>query len=172
MQDKAQKMFAKFDMPQERRDICSLYFSHLLIVADSMTAAVIQHLAEASAADPSSVMPDVSDPTVIVRTVLDFFGGKIGDDDGLELVLLPANSPFSHPAVKNGTQHKVCANGIRNAMNLMVRVPMRPIYGDGRVRNFKYIEEFFFSDAAGLDHWLAAKAARNWQGSGSGMVTL
>ena len=172
MQDKAQKMFAKFDMRQERRDICSLYFSHGLLVADSLTTAVIQHLAEAAAADPSSEMPNVSDPAVIVRTVFDFFGGKIGTDDGLELIVLPADSPISHPGVQNGERQRIGAPTLMNTLNLMMRVPLTPVYFNGRVSNFKYNDEFFFRDAAGLDRWLAAKAARNWQGSGSGMVTF
>jgi hypothetical protein len=172
MYKKALGMFAGIDMKPERREVVAQYFSYSLLIADSLTTAVIGHLAEIAATDPSFKMPDVSNPAVIVRTVFEFFGGSIGKDDGLELVLLPEGSESNHPFVENGVKERISRGHLINAMQLMLRVPLTPVMVDGKVSNFEYHKEFFFRDAAGMEKWLAISSTRNWKNSASGMIIL
>jgi hypothetical protein len=172
MYKKALGMFAGIDMKPARREIVAEYFSYSLLIADSLTTAVIGHLAEIAATDPSFKMPDVSDPAVIVRTVFEFFGGSIGKDDGLELVLLPEGSDADHPAVEKGVAKRIPVGHLINTLNLMLRVPLTPVMVDGKISNFEYHKEFFFRDVAGMEKWLAIRSARNWKNSASGMIIL
>jgi hypothetical protein len=148
--------FKPEDFEPGRYDTIVSYFSWTCYVANAISDAVTAHLRESG--EP---MPDVSDPAVIVRTLYNFFGGAIKEDDGLELVLIPEGQPSDHWDIVPGRKYAINYAYLHNACGIMLGVPTYITKGNtGRIRNFYFVEEYFFRDLAGMERWLTVRAAR------------
>jgi hypothetical protein len=134
------------------------YFSVYLLLADALTEAVVSHLRETAAANPEFRMPDVADPVVIVRTVFEFFDGRLKEGDGLQLQLLPADSPQEHPLVKKGEKQECGYGALLNTMNMMLRVPNVVDHSGGAFHTVIFDKRFFFRDIAGMENWLRVRS--------------
>jgi hypothetical protein len=139
----------------------SQYFSYTAFVADALTEAVVNHLREMAIANPDFRMPNCQDPAVIVKTLLDFFGGSISETDGLELMLAPEGSDVNHPMITPGKREHIEGKFIRNAINLMMRVPLVPEWQGDKIFNFSFPDSHFFFDTQGFDRWQAVQRSRH-----------
>lgn len=149
--------FTASQFAPDRYEAAVSYFSWTLHVADAMSEAVATHVRE----NPPEVMPDLTDPAVIVRTLFNFFGGTIGEADGLELVLLPEGRTSDHPDIIPGKRYAIGQAYLLNACAMMLGVPTMPVKDDkGLIRNFHFAKDYFFTDLAGLERWLPIRAAR------------
>lgn len=146
--------FSDTDFYPGRAAVTHKYFSYTAYVANALGEAVANHARE------NGLQIATDSPDVVARTLLDFFGGKIGESDGLELVLAPDNGTCDHPDIKPGARYAVGHVFIINAINMMVGVPTAPRYHDGKITGFFFVPEFYFNDVAGLERWLAVRAAR------------
>jgi hypothetical protein len=134
------------------------YFSLYLLLADALTAAVVTHLHETAATDPTFRMPDVRDPVIVVRTVFQFFDGALKEGDGLQLQLLAADSEEDHPLGKKGEKQNVNHGALLNTMNLMLRVPCIADHSREPYGHVPFDKRFFFHDIAGMENWLRVRS--------------
>jgi hypothetical protein len=149
--------FKPADFAPGRYNIIVDYFSWTLHVANAISEAVANHVRESR----PDAMPDLSDPAVIVRTLYSFFGGRITENDGLELVLIPEGQSSDHHDIIPGKKYSVGYAYLLNACAIMLGVPTYTKRDDaGRIRNFTFVEEYYFRDAEGLERWLKIRAAR------------
>lgn len=139
-----------------RYEDISRYMSYTCYVANAVSDAVANHLRESA----PPVMPDVSDPAVIARTLFEFFGGKISVGDGLQLVLIPADKKSDHKNIVAGKSHEVGASFLLNALNMVLGVPLNPVRRDGKIVNLDFDRDHFFCDVASMEKWLRVRAAR------------
>lgn len=149
--------FARSDFAPGRYQVIVDYFSWTMYVANAISTAVVEHLRETNPA----AMPDISDPAVIVRTLYNFFGGRITESDGLELVLIPEGQTSDHWDIIPGRKYNITHGYLHNACAMMLGVPTYPVKDEaGRIRNFWFVKEYFFTDLEGMERWLKVRAAR------------
>lgn len=143
----------------EKAEAHGKWFSAYLLMADALTEAVVSHLRDTAAANPDCPMPDVRDPAVICRTVFEFFDGRLKEGDGLQLQLLPADSPEEHPLVKKGEKEDCGYGALLNTMNLMMRVPHVANHTKAPYHTIVFDKRFFFHDLAGMENWLRVRSS-------------
>ena len=133
------------------------YFSWTMHVVNALSEAVANHVRESR----PDVMPNLNDPVVIARTLYSFFDGRITENDGLELVLVAEGMTSDHRCIVPGKKYKIDHAYLHNACAIMLGVPTYPAKDKaGLIHNFRFVEDYFFRDAEGLERWLKIRAAR------------
>lgn len=161
MHKNAEAMFAaSFDpndfVPGRYERLCS-YFSYTAYVANAIAEAVTDHLRQNPTAQPR----DAGNPADLALTLLEFFNGKISEEDGLQLTLVPEGATTDHPWITPGKCEQITGSWIANAMNMMLGVPTVPESdANGKIANFNFAKDFFFQDIAGLQRWLMVRTSR------------